>query len=300
MISRRHFAGGLAAVGLCALATPALALPDPAQPRIRRMYLEGSLGQLHVRVATPDAEREPGPPLVLFHQTALSGRMFDQFLPAMAKTRTVIAIDTPGYGESDRPPERPTLAEYGDAMFDALLDLFGPEIDVLGYHTGAAIAADLAARRAEVGRAVLVSMPYFNSARRADLLAQVSRPRSAETEYREDGAHLLPMWQGSFNARAAAQTRHDVARLVAEKQRAGIYGGWALHSALAEDLAPRLASIARPVLVIAPHDGLQAESRAAAALIPAARLTELSEIAHGLFDAMPERLAELIETFLAR
>ncbi|WFL76332.1 alpha/beta fold hydrolase [Altererythrobacter arenosus] len=300
MITRRLFAGGLASASFLALTSPARALPETACPAVRRMYLDSAFGQLHLRVATPDNSAGAAPPLVLLHQTALSGRMFDQFLPVMATDRIVIAVDTPGYGESDRPAERPTLAGYGDAMLDALVGKFGPKLDVLGYHTGAAIAADLASRRAEVDRVVLVSMPYFDETRRTDLLAQVGRPLSAEGEYSEDGSHLVSMWKGSFGSRADGQSLDDVARLVAEKQRAGIYGGWALHSALENDLAPTLSAIEEPVLVIAPHDGLQEQSRAAAALIPGAKIEELPEVAYGLFDAIPDRLAETVRAFLSR
>lgn len=300
MITRRLFAGGLAASGFLALAPPARGLPEKACLAVRRMYLDSTFGQLHLRVATPQRSAGGAPPLVLLHQTALSGRMFDHFLPVMATDRMVIATDTPGYGESDRPPERPTLSEYGDAMLDALAEKFGARLDVLGYHTGAAIAADLGSRRAEVERVVLVSMPYFDAARRTELLTQVGRPRSAEGEYSADGSHLVSMWQGSFGSRAAGQTLDDVARLVAEKQRVGIYGGWALQSALQNDLTATLSAIDKPVLVIAPHDGLQKETRAAAALIPGAKIDELPEVAYGLFDAIPDRLAEIVRSFLAR
>lgn len=300
MITRRVFAGGLTSAGFLALTSPARALPETAFPAVRRMYLDSAFGQLHLRVAMPKDSAGGAPPLVLFHQTALSGRMFDQLLPVMAMDRIVIAADTPGYGESDRPTERPTLAEYGDVMLDALVGKFGPKLDLLGYHTGAAIAADLAARRDEVRRTVLVSMPYFGVERRHELVDQIDRPRTEETEYAKDGSHLLPMWQGSFGSRAEGQSLDDVARLVAEKQRAGRFGGWALLSALEHDLANTLRAIIKPVMVVAPHDGLQEESRAAAKLIAGSKIVELPDSAYGLFDAIPELLAELVRPFLDR
>ncbi|MFN2098483.1 alpha/beta fold hydrolase [Altererythrobacter sp. MF3-039] len=285
--------------GLAALPLTRLhALPEPAPQGITRRYIRGAFGQIHLRVAMPDPEKITAPPLVALHQTALSGRMFDHFLPVMARDRMVIAPDTPGYGESDRPAERPPLEAYGDAILDALLREYGGPFDLLGYHTGAAIAADLAARRDMVRKTVLVSMPYFGDERRNGLVEQIDRPRGYNDEYSEDGSHLPPMWEGTFKARPEGQSWDDVARLVSEKQRAGRWGGWALLSALEIDLTEKLQSIDKPVLVIAPHDGLDPQSRAAAEVIPAAQLIELPDLAYGLFDATPERIADPARAFL--
>lgn len=299
-MQRRAFIGGLAATAALALGPSAFALPDPARAGVARRYVDCAFGQLHLHVARPEAPAITQPTLVLLHQTALSARMFDRFLPVMAQDRIVIAVDTPGYGRSDRPAERPDLAGYGDAILDALLAEYGGSFDLLGYHTGAAIAADLTARREAIGRTVLVSMPYFSDERRAKLVAQIDRPLNVEDEYSADGSHLLSSWQGTFNARAEGQTWDNVANMVAEKQMAGRFGGWALLSAMEEDLGPRLDSIDKPVLVIAPHDGLEPQSRAAAAAIPSAQLIEWPDAAFGLFDANPQRMADTIRPFLKR
>jgi pimeloyl-ACP methyl ester carboxylesterase len=295
MIGRR---GVLAGLGAAALAPPrsALALPEPAVERIRRAYLDGPFGQLHVRIAEPAGSRRGKPPLVLLHQTPLSGRMFERALPLLAAGRTVIAVDTPGYGESDRPANRPTLAEYGDAIVQALVPRFGRRFDWLGYHTGAVIAADLAARRREaVRKLVLVSFPLFDQARRDKLLAQMAAP---ESPYADDGSHLPPLWTGTFGVRPPGQSLDDVARIVAEKQRPGRFREWALRSAMEVDLAPLLKRIARPTLVLAPEDGLQAETARAAELVPGSRLLRAPDLRHGLFDAAPARIAELVLPFL--
>lgn len=303
MTARRTLLAGLGAA-LCGLPLARLAaLPEPASPLIRRRYLENRFGQLHLRIAaplTPAAAAPSPPPLLLLHQTALSGRMFDRFMPHLAADRMVIAADTPGYGESDRPASRPSLGEYADAILDPLRREFGKTFDVLGYHTGAAIAADMAARCSEIARCVLVSVPLFGKARRAALLEQIGKDDGQGEAHAADGSHLLAMWHGSFKSRAPGQSIEEVARLVAEKQRAGRFGGWALRSALEADLAAILAAIERQVLVIAPHDGLEAHSRAAAAQVKDARLIELPGHAYGLFDAAPEILARAITPFLAR
>lgn len=287
---RRAVLTGGAAL-LAGFASPVLALPDPAGP-VRRAYLDGPFGQIHVRVA---GTRGRQPPLVLLHQTPLSGRMFERIMPALAQQRLVVAVDTPGYGESDRPEARPALAGYGDAILAALRSRFGARIDLLGYHTGAVIAADLAARAGTVRRLILVSFPLFDRERRTKLLAQLDEP---EMDYAEDGSHLLPMWTGTMSARPAAQTMDDAARLVAEKLRPGKHREWALRSAMEVDLAPILKRIAVPTLAVAPQDGLQDPTASASGLIPGSELIDLPDASYGLFDAQPGRLANLVLQFL--
>ena len=299
-MQRRGFLGGAGGLAALTLSQRAFALASTADPRIKRQYVDCPFGQLHFHVASPEAEAITAPPLVLLHQTALSGRMFDRILPVLATNRVAIAVDTPGYGESDRPAARPTLAGYGDAILDALTWHFDSPFDLLGYHTGAAIAADLAARREEVRRLVLVSMPYFDTARREKLLEQLRTPRPEESAYSEDGSHLAEMWRGSLGVRAEGQSLDQISRLVSTKTRAGRFGHWALLSAMEQDLTATLASIARPALVIAPHDGLQEQCHAAAKVIQGAQLIELPDLAYGLFDAQPQRLAGLIDGFLGR
>lgn len=299
-MQRRAFAKNVAMLGALALSRPALALTDTPVPQMRRRYVEGPFGQLHFRVANPGFGQFSAPPLVLLHQTALSGRMFDHILPHLATNRFAIAIDTPGYGESDRPLERPDLAAYGDAIINALLPHYEGPFDLLGYHTGAAIAASLAARRADVRRLVLFSMPYFGTERREELLAQLLTPREEGNSYTADGSHLAGMWQGSFGARAPQQRLDRIADLVSEKTRAGRFGHWALLSAMEQDLSETLASINKPTLVYAPYDGLQEQSRAASEIIKGAEFIEFPELAYGLFDTHPAHLARSVNAFLTR
>jgi pimeloyl-ACP methyl ester carboxylesterase len=283
--------GGIAAAGLAA---PGWALPDPPVAGLSRSYLPCRFGQLHLRIAEPLPKYRGRPPLLLFHQTPLSGRMFERVMPHLAVSRRVIAVDTPGYGESDRPEQRPDLAGYGDAILDALARRWGGPFDLLGYHTGAAIALDLAARRREVRRLVLLAAPLFDATRRKALVDQLS---GAKDPFPTDGSELLRQWQGSLGSRAPGQSMDDVARLVAEKQRGGRYFEWALQSAMEADLAALADQVKNKALVIAPHDGLQAASAEAARRL-SAQLIDRPDWKYGLFDADPAGVAALVNPFL--
>ncbi len=101
-----------------------------------------------------------GRPLVLVHGYSMSHYAWRRVIPALAAEHDVIAIDLPGFGESDRPA--PTAYRYDAAGFmDTLLGV----LDALhleraafaGHSMGAAAALYTAARRPErVERLVLV------------------------------------------------------------------------------------------------------------------------------------------------
>jgi pimeloyl-ACP methyl ester carboxylesterase len=65
----------------------------------------------------------------------------------------------PGFGESD-PSPMPSMADAAGAMSDLANDLRLRQIDLLGVHSGASVALELAAARPElVRRLVLVGIP---------------------------------------------------------------------------------------------------------------------------------------------
>lgn len=283
-----------AAAPAAAAAPPPGSAPAPgradADVRIRRLFVDARFGQLHLRRASP---RQPGglhAPVVLLHQTPLSGRMFSELLPELGRDRVVYAPDTPGYGESDPPPAPPALGDYADALHDFIADLKEP-VDLVGYHTGAMIAAEYAARYPQdVRRVVLISMPLFGPERRAKL--------ATTTTLAEDGAPLLAEWRSTMSVRPPGQSLEQAARIVAEKQRAGPRAAWAMVAMQGYDPEPRLRAIARPVTIIRPKDGLWEEGAAAAKLIPGARLVDEPGWGFGLFDAYPAEVARRIRESL--
>jgi pimeloyl-ACP methyl ester carboxylesterase len=128
--------------------------------RTRRAYFDCRFGQLHVRTAFPTTGGfDEQVPLFCLHPDQSSSRMFTRFLPEIADVRSVYAPDLPGLGESD---PSPTLgaADGAGAMSDLANDLRLRQIDLLGLHSGATVALNLAAARPElVRRLVLVGIP---------------------------------------------------------------------------------------------------------------------------------------------
>ena len=122
---------------------------------MRRGYADGPMGQVHY----VEAGTEPGPVVVLLHQTASSSAMFERSMPIIAERYRTVAIDTPGFGQSDPPPAPVQIADYTQAVVAVLNALEIERAHVAGFHTGASIALDVAVDRPErVASATLVGL----------------------------------------------------------------------------------------------------------------------------------------------
>src|SRR5512146_257706 len=118
----------------------------------RRFFCDTAMGRVHC----VDSGSGGGAPLVLLHQTPRSVDEFKEVLPLLAKHRRTIAIDNPGYGCSDPVEGQPTVSDYARAVVDVLDALTIDKAVLVGHHTGAVIAIELAAAFPErVDRVVL-------------------------------------------------------------------------------------------------------------------------------------------------
>jgi pimeloyl-ACP methyl ester carboxylesterase len=132
-----------------------MALPEVSV--VTRAYAAGRHGQIHYRRAGPD---EAVRPVLLLHVMPISGYVYEPFMGEMGRERTTVAPDLPGYGMSDRPSTQPEIADYAAAMLEFAAGLGWEAFDVIGYHTGGAIAVDMARLRPErVRRIVMISAP---------------------------------------------------------------------------------------------------------------------------------------------
>jgi pimeloyl-ACP methyl ester carboxylesterase len=150
-----------------------------------RGYVTVPWGQLHYRTAgDPDA-----PVVLMLHQSPLSSATYEAVLPLLAERGVrAVAVDTPGYGMSDAPPEPWSIPEYAAAVwaFADALELSRPVL--LGQHTGAVIAAEAAPGRAAA--AVFQGLPLYSDAERAEKLRSWAPGYSPAP----NGSHLLSVW----------------------------------------------------------------------------------------------------------
>jgi pimeloyl-ACP methyl ester carboxylesterase len=146
--------------------------------RTRRAYFDCRFGQLHVRTAFPATGGfDEQVTLFCLHADQSSSRAFTRFLPEIADVRSVYAPDLPGLGESDPSPTG-SFAEAAGAVSDLADDLRLRQIDLLGIHSGANAALDLAAARpALVRRLILAGVASAEGFRAIKQSALIMRTR---------------------------------------------------------------------------------------------------------------------------
>jgi pimeloyl-ACP methyl ester carboxylesterase len=117
-------------------------------------FVETSVGRVYVH-----RKGEGATPLVLLHGYMMSHWYFQGLYPRLSERRQVIAIDLPGYGESDRPAPSRFAYDYpsfAQTVLEVLDKLGVARASLLGHSMGGGVALTLAARWPErVERMVL-------------------------------------------------------------------------------------------------------------------------------------------------
>ena len=259
----------------------------------RRAYVDGRWGQVHLMLAGADR----APPLILLHQSPLSGAQFAPALPLLARAGLrAIAPDTAGFGLSDPPPAPASIADHAEAL-GRVMDALGLErAHLLGHHTGAMIAASFAARWPQrVGRLVLNGVPLFSAEERAHFATFDFRP----IEPKPDGSHLLAAWNQRLAAtpgwRNLAAMHHHVVAWLANPDRAH----WGFQMAFAHDLDADLRAITAPTCILTnTGEDLFAASQRAQALRPDWAFQALDGGTHDVVDEMPDAWAAAVSGFI--
>jgi pimeloyl-ACP methyl ester carboxylesterase len=259
--------------------------------QVRRGFADTPDGQIHYRTAGD------GPALLLLHQTPRSSDEFQEAIPLLAPDFRVLAMDTIGYGDSYRPPHACTIEDYGRGAVQFLDALGVHRAAVVGHHTGAVIAVELAATYPErVTRLVLSASPYVDA---ADRERRRHRPPIDEVERRGDGQHLVELWgrrQGFYPAgRPDLLTRFVIDALrAAERAEEG-------HRAVsAYRMEAKVGRIRCPTLLVCgtedpfsfPRLGVLAER------IPGSQAIPIPGGTVAMVDQMPETFVRAITPFL--
>ena len=149
-----------------------------------------------------------GEPLLLLHGGLGSIDMFGPVLPALAKTRKVIAVDLHGHGRTalgDRPFK---LESMGDDMAAIVKKLGHEQVDVMGYSMGAGVAFRMAVQQPQsVRRLVLASGGFSDDAFYPALKEQQKAVGAAMAEHMKE----TPMYKSYMKV---APKKEDFPRLL--------------------------------------------------------------------------------------
>lgn len=263
---------------------------------VKHRYIDCRYGQLHLNIAAP--EEVPSTekvPLVCLHMSPYSGAYYRLFQEEMARDRMVICPDTPGYGGSGAPASLPSIEDYAAAMSD-MLDVLGhDQVDVLGFHTGSFIAAELALLEPKRVRKLIVpGLPFMPPARRAELRQQynITRP------YFEQDDYIQKRWNIGLSGRGG-QSDERFLELFAESLRPGAEkANWGFVAVFGYEPEKRLPKIEQPTFIPVPDEALAKNSREAAELFQNAQLEEWSDLKGDLFDVHAAEVCNRLRPFL--
>jgi pimeloyl-ACP methyl ester carboxylesterase len=271
-----------------------------ASPQLTRRYVGAAGRQVHlIESGRPNIAGSHPAPLACLHGAASSGASFTPFLNVMAQRRPVLALDTPGYGGSDRPEQRLDIPGYAEILgeaLDAALEKGGDRpIDLFGHSIGALIAVELARQRPErVRRLVLMSVPYFVGAEQAVWRHRLARPHTLT----DDLSQLEGRWRRLVIDREWGVSLERGFDAFVDEIRAYPHDWWAHDAAFGFDVETAFAEVQQPVLVLNPANTLAQASRRAAWALPDGQLLDLPLLHDAPFDVGAEELAERIDEFL--
>ena len=259
---------------------------------IRKLYVDGPHGQVHLRVAEPSGGAS-GRPVLCFHMSPNSGLIFESLLEELARDRLAVAPDTPGFGASDAPEEPPEIEDYADAM-EAVVDQLGlGEYDLVGYHTGSKTVVELGLRRPDqVRHVVMISAPLFTE----DELREF-RSLYAPRPIAEDGSHLVKRWKGFIHWHRQHHSLETAAAIFTESLRGGDKYWWGHRAAFNYLLWKKMPALKVPLLVLNPQDDLWEQSARAPALINNGGMVDLPGWGHGFLDVHTAAAGAMLRGF---
>lgn len=269
---------------------------------IDRAFLRLAHGLVHYREVTGAAAASERP-LLLLHASPNCSRSMVPLMAGCAGRGRVLAPDTPGNGDSERPPAvQPEMADYAAIVDGFLAALDIAEVDVFGSHTGAHIAVELAARFPRRVRSIVVDgLLVLTPSEREDYLANYAPPRVPDEagsqfhwawqyvrdqmiffpHFRKDRGHLRA--GGSFDPEFLHHMTLDVLRTLRTYHLA-------YEAVFRHDLEAALARVACPVRWLdAGHGYLDDGMRLLQAVAPAASVVRVGHA--------PEDFAAAIEAF---
>jgi pimeloyl-ACP methyl ester carboxylesterase len=258
-----------------------------------KAYVRLAQGQLHYAFAPGT-----GTPLVFFHQTASSWRMWSKVIMRLERLGAPIyAFDTPGFGGSFDPEGETSMPHYAGWMAEAIDALAIGPAHIIGHHTGAAIACQLAADRPDlVASATMVGPLTLTPDERSEISKHAGPPFTPE----KSGKYLLDNWN-YLTAGGAAADVLLINREMSDMLRAHDGRAKAYASVWAQDFSALFAKLGCPLHILCgPDDDLLPYFERARALRPDAMATMLPGGANFEPDLVPEAVADAVLGFVAR
>lgn len=212
---------------------------------IRKAYVDTPYGQIHCRIS--DSGKGDAP-VLLFHRTPVTSASFEPVMEHLAGWRTMIAFDTPGFGASFVPDDSASMQDFV-TFFGAAVDALGiGSFHLVGHHTGAHFAAELAVHLPQRALSLMVDGAMVTTAEeRAGMGAPPPVIVDEDGQYARNAWAFLRPYYTVFDARCIHA--EFVGALASTFTRTAC-----MTQVRAHDLAATMAMVACPILATAAAD----------------------------------------------
>jgi len=256
---------------------------------MKRAFADIPEGQMHYRI------EGSGEPVLLLHPGVGSSDAFTNTMPYLSRKYLVIAPDFLGNGDSDPTPFEYTMPDHARSLVSFLDSLGIKKVSVVGHHTGAKVAAELAINRPErVNKLVLSAIGYWEAA--ANIKKNEPDNFTSHVEIKPDGSHFMEWWRraGMWN-----DPLDIIEASVLEYIKAGPRGEEIHWTARAYDTKGRLPLIKCPTLVLSGAAGLfHSAADNVRKLVPGSKLVVIANGPPRMERTMPQEFAAAILNFL--
>jgi pimeloyl-ACP methyl ester carboxylesterase len=274
----------------------------PAAMRARG-YAQGPHGLVHYQDTGPapvPAGQKAQLPLLLLHQAPMTSRQFDSVygLLAMRGIRA-IGIDTPGFGMSDPTSFVPRVDDWASSVVAVLDHLRIRKANVLGHHTGALLATEVALQFPRRVNRLILNGPFpITAAERQELLAELQK-KEIDFEYRTDGQHLADSFMTRWKMYGPGADPKLTTRVIIEKFQ-GFGPFWYGHNAAYRyDHAAKLLLIRHPTLILLnTGDQIYEKAQRARTIRPDFAYVELEGGGVDIVDQKPVEWADAVVKYL--
>lgn len=259
---------------------------------VERRFVAVPAGTVHCAVAGE------GQPVLLLHQTPRSWDEYRDVLPLLGKRRRAIAMDTMGFGDSARLPDRENSIESWARVVVSFLDALGIDrAAIVGHHTGGFIATEVAAAHPARVRAVVLSSVSVHSAEERAARAS-GRAVVDDVDPVLDGSHVLELWRG--RAAFYPPSSDLLRRFLIDCLRAQDLAAEGHRIVARYPIEERLPQVRCPALLIAATADPYAYPSVPKlrARLPHAVVREIEGGMVPLPDQLPEAFASIVEAFL--
>ena len=211
-------------------------------PRVRRSFVDVPAGTIHVA-----RSGDEGDAVLLLHQTPRSWDEYRDVVPLLGERFRAVAMDTIGFGDSSK-PEEPDTVELWASVAVSVIDALGIDrAHLVGHHTGAVIAMEIAAAYPDRVGKVVLSAPAMVDDHHRELYGE--KPPVDEVERKLDGSHLVELW--GMRAPFYPKDIDLLERFVIDALKAGDRAGDGHLVVARYRMEDRLGLIQAPILIVA-------------------------------------------------